>query len=68
MLQLNKQWLKQGFQEKELSMNEVTLTVSIKYQTAEQTIRRIPSHVCYITPTPTDVYLTYIRYTYTFDL
>ena len=26
-------------------MNEVTLTVSIKYKTAEQTIRRLPSKV-----------------------
>ncbi|XP_067940389.1 active breakpoint cluster region-related protein-like isoform X2 [Watersipora subatra] len=44
-LNLHKQWLKQGFQEKELSMNEVTLTLSIKYKTAEQTIHRIPSRI-----------------------
>jgi len=44
-LKLSKQWLKQGFQEKELSMNEVTLTVSIKYKTADQTIRRLPSRI-----------------------
>lgn len=44
-LELSKQWLKGSFQEKTVSMNEISLVVSVKHTPAEKTMQRTPSRV-----------------------
>ncbi|XP_050407938.1 active breakpoint cluster region-related protein isoform X1 [Patella vulgata] len=41
--ELGKDWLKSYFQEKTVSMNEVSLVISVKHTAADKTMRRTPS-------------------------
>ncbi|GFN92819.1 Breakpoint cluster region protein [Plakobranchus ocellatus] len=42
-LELSKQWLKGSFQEKTVSMNEISLVVSVRHTSVEKTMQRVPS-------------------------
>ncbi|RUS90683.1 hypothetical protein EGW08_001583 [Elysia chlorotica] len=44
-IELSKQWLKGSFQEKTVSMNEISLVVSVRHTPAEKTMQRTPSKV-----------------------
>ncbi|XP_046569347.1 breakpoint cluster region protein-like isoform X2 [Haliotis rubra] len=42
-LELSKSWLKTNFQEKTISMNDVSLVISVRHTPANRTMRRTPS-------------------------